>query len=649
MAADLHPAAGESAHSLRDWSSDLVLRALQELEEPVGSFVRAFPGRAALAEERNWLENWFVDLAERFRNGEGPDLKQIVASAVGEGDLSLLAKEPVDSTLRLMALQPHWFRGFREVAEPIRFDSDLIVIEGRNSSGKTSISEAIEWVFTGHLSRRTSGQQGHPTELADCIANEFRPPGETTSVELTVAVDGNRLVIKRLLRKDYSAVASDSPESELLVNGEPVTKEAAHGLLERLLAGVHPILMQHNLRRFVHDNPSSRREYFERLLQVDELTALVEKAVMGKKRSKEIPNPTGGTGLAALRDLANEAQNNRGTDGAKAAKGLLKIESAAPEDVPAHMADRLVALADQFLGAEVGDASGIPGYRARIEEAQRRQRESRLPLLTTLEAARERPAPRSTSLKAVVTELNEALATLETARIAAGRIKEAQQQIARATDQLIQAKLLDPQAQEDQPCPVCEDGVLTPGRVQEVISWGPLARAVEQASARRGTAAVKVVQEIDRLKRAVGSAAPEQVEQAGADKQLESLPARAAGLGREALASSARVREKAKEVVATAERVCARATAADATTEGVESAVAELEATLTAFAEPLTIHRQVVDSLQEAVGAASRDDARYRLREKWLKAASLAAAIAEDVEWEGAKAQASTALDGLRD
>lgn len=34
-----------------DWSHDLVLNALQELDEPVGSFVRAFPGREGRATE----------------------------------------------------------------------------------------------------------------------------------------------------------------------------------------------------------------------------------------------------------------------------------------------------------------------------------------------------------------------------------------------------------------------------------------------------------------------------------------------------------------------------------------------------------------------------------------------------------------------
>jgi hypothetical protein len=354
-----------------DWANDLVLKALQELEEPVGSFIRAFPGRAALSEEPDWLETWFTDLATRFRSGEAPDLKRIAASAAEKGDLSLLAKEPVDSTLRLIALRPHWFRGFREVAEPICFESDLIVIEGRNSSGKTSISEAIEWVFTGQLSRRTSGEQGHPTELADCIANEFRPVGEKTTVELAVEVDGAMVILERVLRRDYSAIASDSSESELLVDGTVASKEVERKLFERLLSGIHPILMQHNLRRFVHDDPSSRRRYFERLLQIDELTALVEKAVIGSKRVREISNPRGGVGLAAVLDLANEAENGGGLEGARVAKGLRKLVGFKPENVPEQLVASLMGLADAFLCKEVEGANEVTGYRAGIPRRSR--------------------------------------------------------------------------------------------------------------------------------------------------------------------------------------------------------------------------------------------------------------------------------------
>ena len=649
MSVEDDPSATNREHVDHDWSNDLVLRALQDLEEPVGSFVRAFPGRAGLADEPDWLESCFLDLATRFKDGEGPDLKEIVVSAAEGGDLSLLAKEPVESTLRLLALRPHWFRGFREVPEPIRFEADLVVFEGRNSSGKTSISEAIEWVFTGQLSRRTSGEQGHATELADCIANEFRPAGESTSVELTVSVNGAPLVLKRVLRKDYSTVAAEAPKSELFVDGDSVDSAAERDLFDALLAGVHPILMQHNLRRFVHDDPSARRKYFERLLQIDELTALVEKAVIGRKRLKEILNPAGGTGLAALRDLANEVQSSGAAGGAKASKQLRKIENADAGEVPAELASCLIAIADEFLGENMEGASGLPAYRIRIEESQRRQRESRLPLLADLESAGEQPAPAAAPLTAAAAELTEALAAMATAKEAAGQVEEAQQQVARATDLLIEAGLLDPEADSDQLCPVCENGFLSPGRMQEIASWGPLTRAIAEASARRSTAAVKVEQEIGRLKRAIASVASVPVEQAEADRQFESLPGRAEELGRQALLSADRVRTEAAALEATAARIEARVTEAASTVEDVEAAVAELQAAIAEFADPISVHRHDVEALQEAVGAASRDDAGYRLREKWLKAATLTAAIAEDVAWEGAKAQGSTALDGLRE
>lgn len=649
MTGDSQPTPTDGERVEHDWSHDLVLRVLQTVEEPVGSFVRAFPGRVALSDERDWLENWFIDLAERFRKGEGPDLKEIVASGVEDGELSLLAKEPVKSTVRLVWLRPHWFRGFRQVSEPIRFESDLIIVEGRNSSGKTSISEALEWVFTGQLSRRTSGKQGHPTELADCIVNEFRPDGEETRVELAVAVDGDPIVLERVLTKDYSTVASDIPQSDLLIDGERASRGDEQRFFDRLFAGVHPILMQHNLRQFVHDEPSSRRQYFERLLQIEELTALVEKAVIGRKRAKEIPNPSGGTGLAALRGLASELESSGDSLRSSLARELRTIEQCDPDDVPSHLVQNLMTLGDELLGDEVESAAGLPEFRARIENAQQRQRESRLPLLASLENAKSKPPPSTALLRDGIEKLKEALGAVETAKQSAGEIAEAEQQIARAADQLIEASLLDPEAEDDQQCPVCEDGVLTPGRVAKIVSWGPLARAVEAAQSRRTDAATKSGHELDGLRRTVLSTAPEPVDAEEVERQLKSLPQRGNKLGRAAHDSAARVREQGAKLASAIDRMGKILTRDELPAQDVEAATDELESAVAAFSELLTEHRRNVDDLQEAVGAASRDDARYRLRENWLKAASLTVALVDDVAWEAAKVKATASLDGLRE
>jgi DNA repair exonuclease SbcCD ATPase subunit len=636
---------------MTDWSQDLVLRALQDLEEPVGSLVHAYPGRARLADDPQWLESWFVDLARRFAAGQGPDPKTIIASASEKGALSLLAKQPVDASLRLISIRPYFFRGFRDVPSPILLDADLVVIEGRNSSGKTSLSEAIEWVFTGELSRRTSGQHGHPTELAGCIANEFCPAGTQPRVELTLAVNGERLVLVRLLDRDYSSTASDRPVSELSSSGTRLTSRQEQQLRERLLAGVHPILMQHNLRRFVHDDPDARRQYFERLLQIDELTGLIEKAVIGPKGIQQLPNPDGGAGLAALRALISEVER----DPEVGAKGLVprlrKLERTESEKIPDALAPLLVLVAQTAFKDQVAGVQGLAQHRDRLTEAQRAQREARLPLLSDLERARSHELPSLTDVGADLANLSEAWSSLAAAKAAAGTISDAQREVARAIDALIAAGLIDVNQSDPQTCPLCESvpGTLQPERVTELTSWTPLAKALDEAEHAARNAQEGIHRKLQEVRESTSAVVPPQIGPEIVEKQLAGSSQRVVALTRSALESAAALRicsEAARDAVTALDGGVRRK---DTKTADLQRQLRTAREALEALTSSSAVHREDVSHLEEAVGAASRDDAAYRLRERWLELSGLTTGLADDVAWERAKAQASDALDGLRD
>lgn len=201
---------------MRKWTHDPVMRALVSLPEPVGSLVAAFPGRETVAEQLDWIDNWFLDLTRSYADDTAPEEVQITTSGAAEqgADHSPLAKTPVNTKAQLISIRPHFFRGFRILKTPINLDAGLTVVEGRNSSGKTSISEAIEWVFTGALSRRKSNY-GHPRELANCIANEFRPSKETTWVEICLRLDDKEVRLRRTLLEDYTSKSTSVPKSIL--------------------------------------------------------------------------------------------------------------------------------------------------------------------------------------------------------------------------------------------------------------------------------------------------------------------------------------------------------------------------------------------------------------------------------------------------
>ena len=113
--------------------------ALEGRDRPAADHTLGDPHLAHLAlGGRHHIEAWFVRLAEEIRTKAGSDAKRIVASAASDGDLSLLAKKPVSVKVRIISVHPQCFRGFRNLPQPIVLADDLVVVEGRNSSGARS-------------------------------------------------------------------------------------------------------------------------------------------------------------------------------------------------------------------------------------------------------------------------------------------------------------------------------------------------------------------------------------------------------------------------------------------------------------------------------------------------------------------------------
>ncbi len=76
--------------------------------------------------------------------------------------------------MRLIELTVRNFRGFGSKAQTIRLDRDLVLFFGPNGFGKTSLAEAIEWVFYGFTKRRRQGDGYSKAEYAGSYANAHR-------------------------------------------------------------------------------------------------------------------------------------------------------------------------------------------------------------------------------------------------------------------------------------------------------------------------------------------------------------------------------------------------------------------------------------------------------------------------------------------
>ena len=247
--------AGEQDHPTHDEALSL----LSKVSGAIGNFVRNYPGIQA-TDDIDWLQTWFRERVNKYftETLSSSDEIQLPAPPPTPAQGELLAQP-----IRLVSIQPHYFRGFRETPQPIRLDETLVVIDGRNTSGKTSLAEALEWLFTGCLSRRESMELGSPHELENCVSNQFRPADDKTWVSgMFVSLaqgETKTFTLRRVLKEDYGTTITSRCISALFLNDKELTTQEEHQALDRFFASVPPLLMQHTLRLFVESNPKNRR------------------------------------------------------------------------------------------------------------------------------------------------------------------------------------------------------------------------------------------------------------------------------------------------------------------------------------------------------------------------------------------------------
>ena len=105
--------------------------------------------------------------------------------------------------MRLVNLTIRNFRGFGAGAEEISLDGDLLLFFGPNGFGKTSLAEAIEWLFYGMTKRRQLGDSYSRSEYANSFANIHG--GTPTEVTADVLIRGRRALISRRLGQNETS------------------------------------------------------------------------------------------------------------------------------------------------------------------------------------------------------------------------------------------------------------------------------------------------------------------------------------------------------------------------------------------------------------------------------------------------------------
>ena len=609
----------------------------------VGGLVRAYTKRDDAGD--SWLESWFLRRTQLHYTSSIPEDEEVVPVTLGDNHVPQVSQRP---GLSLVSIRPHYFRGFKALPAPIDLTGGLIVIEGKNSSGKTSLAESLEFLFRGSLSRREEHGEGNPQELENCIENQLRPSGESTFVEaIFVRHSGTpaevQLALKRLLTKDYGNTSTSSCESKLFLDELELSTEDEVAVLEELFSFVPPLLMQHTLRSFVQSPPSLRRQYFERILSLDELTNLIGRAVIGNAKLPEFKSPQGSYGLLQWETLIGQLKIP------KAVAIAQRVKSATHKNQPRVLADALVRVATLEISSPDGDLAEVEAW---IEQQQNVARQKSFPPLAQLRPKKRPNHELSTLAESQVRKANiEARwKEYETASTATNAVQENALVIADALERMIRLGLID-REKAVQLCPLCGHAnptTFTQKRLLEIDAWKPLAEAEKRARANFDSEIDGLRGDLQTLIQEASDTLPDLPHM---DQHLKEASSELVTAVSALVQVRSRIETVVRQLLDSAQLLVKAETGQFDTLIAVQTYVSERTAcidSLKSLPEYAEEYRQAVRSLEATVGQAAFSDEQYRNRESWISCAKSQADVLNDFKWERAKKAAQKDLAAIR-
>jgi hypothetical protein len=624
-----------------------LLSSLASVPSELGRFVAGYLSSDE-ALPQAWLNDWFVERTNRSMAVEEEGDRELIPEEVLNSVIST-NESVVAESLTLLALKPVYFRGFRDTKEPIVFGPGLVVCQGRNSMGKTSLVEAIEWLFTGGLLRRALHQLGNARELESCVGNIFRPITATTYVEARFRKgSAEEVVLRRVLVSDYGVTTTSNCVSQLSLDGHPLSPEEERKALSGLIGSVPPILMQHTLRLFVQSSPADRRKYFEELLQLDQLTHLIERGVVGEKAKADFKSPKGNVGLSVWLELSAKAPTS-----CKAAVRF--VSTCARADLRAKLEASLLVIAEKEFGSGLPD-SGV-SFPDRIRAAQKKVRQESFPLLKDIRPRRAlddstKRALSCDEISIALTHARSARKALDLAKAKSADITAAQLAIATALKALADAGLVATDLSA-QVCPVCEDerATLSRTRVNAIESWNPAMATLKAAEGEARNASAKLLSAVKAHLQLSRDLIPRLPSEASWSEAVGALPVPLASLAASvADTSRASVIALAKFDAAGAQITAFQQAAerSPALNEDVIAACDRLCAEAPALTSQAVVYRQVVKDFEEALGSHAKEDPVYARRELWLTVDSQLDDVIHDLLWERAKTKTQKELEIIR-
>ena len=160
--------------------------------------------------------------------------------------------------MRIRSITCQGFRGFND-RRVVEFDDRLTLIHGPNSYGKTSISEALEWLLYGTTSKVEAADSKE--EYRGSLRNRHFPDGATPFVEAVFVLEGGEeLTLRGNLAEDETI--------QRLVDGHQVDSWSLGCDVSK---APRPFILQHALKSLLLAKPKERFQGFAALLGLIEL------------------------------------------------------------------------------------------------------------------------------------------------------------------------------------------------------------------------------------------------------------------------------------------------------------------------------------------------------------------------------------------
>lgn len=155
-----------------------IVERLCSLPNALGRLAIAYRSRTS-EDGTGWVDDFFRASARNYLLSPSVPTEQALGIDP-ESEIDRLSNAPLPETaqpLKLLSLRSHYFRGFLAADAPVDLSGGLIVVYGRNSHGKTSFAESLEWLLTGTLSRRSKGD-ARELEKGALAAFSDQPPNQ---------------------------------------------------------------------------------------------------------------------------------------------------------------------------------------------------------------------------------------------------------------------------------------------------------------------------------------------------------------------------------------------------------------------------------------------------------------------------------------